>query len=980
MEEQKPTRMKHFLSILFPRFSCLLLPAFTILSSLPLLAQPSGLAETNVRQGPSFVRFEPEEGLLSVFRDGRLAPIICSSDEYTGVEKVIAHLSADLERVTGQRPEVYDKLPGQPLPRAIIIGALGRSPLIDELAAAGKLPAKQLQGKREKFYITTVSNPLKNVEQALVIAGSDKRGTIYGIYEFCAQIGVSPWYWWADVPVVEQSYIGIRPGLFTDGEPKVKYRGIFINDEAPALAGWAYENFGGFNHRFYEKVYELILRLKGNYLWPAMWGRAIYDDDPLSPELADEYGVVIGASHHEPLMRAHVEWERYGEGAWDYSANAEVLGEFWREGIRRMGDNESIVTIGMRGDGDEPMSEESNIALLEKIVRDQRAIIAEVTGRPVEETPQLWALYKEVQEYYDKGMRVPDDVTLLLCDDNWGNIRKLPHPDAPPRPGGYGIYYHFDYVGGPRNYKWINTNNIARVWEQMHMAYEHGVKEVWIVNVGDIKPMELPTQFFLDMAWDPEVMAIDSMAAYSLRWAARQFGGYKPEEIAFLLDKYTKYNSRRKPELLNIPVYSLTQYDEARRVVAEYKALEKRAYRILENIPRACYDAYYQLVYFPIAAGANLNELYYAHNMNRWCAAQGRASANEWAEKVKTCFARDSLLTHYFHRQLADGKWNHMMSQTHIGYTYWQQPPHNTMPEVEYVRPDTNGALGVWLPRQPKPVQSDSFNFLPPLSPELQPSTFIELYNTGSTPITYAIHTGKPWVNIDGSSGKISSEKRIALSVDWDAVEGEEDEAVLTILSPENTMKKVYLKADKAVTPSGFEGYAERNGLISIKPEKGYSATNSEGAVWKEIPGFGRTGAGMKAFPPTRSIPPDQLSAASPRLSYSFFLKEGGSFDIELFLAPTIDFYNKGGLLTAISIDDGPPRILNIHDADNAYSWPRAVSGNVNVVRTRMDIPAGRHKLHLWHVDPGPVFEKVLIKRNGAEDETYLGPPATWVD
>jgi len=696
-----------------------------------------------------YLSFDPGEEALPIFQDGRLVPILFDDEDHPGVKRVIGHLFADLEKVTGQVPALLNGPPARPLPAAIIIGTLGKSKLIDELLASRKLEVDGLRGKWEKFHITTVPQPMDNVEQAVVIVGADKRGTIYGIYDLCEKMGVSPWYWWADVPVVRQGYLGIRPGLFTEGEPKVKYRGIFINDEAPALAGWAQENFGGFNHRFYEKVYELILRLKGNYLWPAMWGRAIYDDDPLSPGLADEYGVVLGTSHHEPLMRAHVEWERYGKGDWDYSTNAEVLREFWREGIRRMGSNESIVSIGMRGDGDEPMSEESNIALLEKIVEDQRAIIAEASGRPAVETPQMWALYKEVQEYYDKGMRVPDDVTLLLCDDNWGNIRKLPRPDAPPRSGGYGIYYHFDYVGGPRNYKWLNTNNIARVWEQMSMAYEHGVKQLWIVNVGDIKPMELPTQFFLDMAWDPESMQHDDMAGYARRWAHQQFGGFRAEEIAFLLDAYTKYNSRRKPELLNIPAYSLTQYDEARRVAEDYKELERLACDILREIPRACHDAYYQLVYFPIAASANLNELYFAHNMNHWCASQGRASTNLWADQVKSCFARDSLLTHYYHRLLVDGKWNHFMSQTHIGYTYWQQPPYNSLPELVYLPPEGKGSLGAWLPHQPKAATRDSFNRLPPLDPKIQPSTFIELFNTGRHPLEYAITSDKAWVRIN---------------------------------------------------------------------------------------------------------------------------------------------------------------------------------------------------------------------------------------
>jgi hypothetical protein len=295
-----------------------------------------------------------------------------------------------------------------------------------------------------------------------VIAGSDKRGTIYGIYEISEQIGVSPWYWWADVPVARRDSIHIRPGRVVVDSPVVRYRGIFLNDEAPALTGWVHEKFGAFNHEFYAHVFELLLRLRANYIWPAMWlPRAFADDDPGNARLADEYGIVMGTSHHEPMMRAHDEWNRFGKGPWDYSKNDAVLREFWRGGYERSKNYETITTLGMRGDGDEAMSEETNTALLERIVADQRAIISVISGKPLSEVPQLWALYKEVQGYYERGMRVPDDVTLLWCDDNWGNIRRLPTPAERARPGGAGVYNHFDYVGGPRNYKWMNVTPIT---------------------------------------------------------------------------------------------------------------------------------------------------------------------------------------------------------------------------------------------------------------------------------------------------------------------------------------------------------------------------------------------------------------------------------------------------------------------------------------------------------------------------------------
>ncbi len=319
-----------------------------------------------------------------------------------------------------------------------------------------------------------------------------------------------------------------------------------------------------------------MLRLKSNYIWPAMWGNAFYDDDSLNIKTADEYGIVIGTSHHEPLMRAHDEWRRYGnKKLWNYDSSSNDLKAFWHYGMQRA-TNEKIVSVGMRGDGDAPMSRETATTLLEKIVQDQRSIIEDVTGKKADQTPQLWALYKEVQDYYDKGMRVPDDVTLLLCDDNWGNIRRLPQLEEKPRKGGYGIYYHFDYVGGPRNYKWLNTNPIPRVWEQMHLAYEYNVKNIWIVNVGDIKPMEFPISFFLDYAWNPEKIGADDLKKYTEQWSAAQFGNEHAKEIAAIIAAYSKYNGRRKPELLDANTYSIENFDEFKKVVTEYNTLKSR--------------------------------------------------------------------------------------------------------------------------------------------------------------------------------------------------------------------------------------------------------------------------------------------------------------------------------------------------------------------------------------------------------------------
>ncbi len=622
---------------------------------------------------------------------GRSVPLYVSQADFAGVMRAAEDLKKDIGRVTQAEPKLITTNDFKEVKTIVLIGTIGKNQLIDELIKSKKLSVSEINGKWEAYLIQTIANPFPNVERALVIAGSDKRGTIFGTYEISKQIGVSPWYWWADVPVKIQTELSVSDKRQLD-LPEVKYRGIFLNDEQPALGGWVRDNYGGFNSKFYTKVFELILRLKGNFLWPAMWGQSFYTEDPLNPKLADEYGIVISTSHHEPMMRAHVEWQRANKGVWNYSLNEKALQEFWRDGITRMGNYESVVTLAMRGDGDEPMTEESNIALLQRIVNDQRAILEQVTGKSPTAIPQVWALYKEVQDYYDKGMRVPDDVTLLLCDDNWGNIRKLPQLSELNRKGGYGIYYHFDYVGGPRNYKWINTNPIPRVWEQMNLAHQYGANQLWVVNVGDLKPMEFPISFFLDYAWNPNAIKAEDLKDYTEQWCAQQFGETHKQELASLLSAYLKYNGRVKPELLNEKTYSLENYNEFERVVGEYRDLVTRANALAAKLEPRQQEAYYQLIQHPIQASANLHELYYYVALNHQAAANNSSEANVYADKAKEHYRQDSLITVEYH-QRNNGKWNHMMSQTHIGYTYWQQPPVNKMPIVKYITPGTTSVI-----------------------------------------------------------------------------------------------------------------------------------------------------------------------------------------------------------------------------------------------------------------------------------------------
>ena len=613
-----------------------------------------------------FVTYTEQSGALSLAG----ATIGFSDQEPKAVQIAAANLQQDFARVMGFTPVKSDA-------PTILIGTLGCNKQIDQLVKQKVL--KDLKGKREKYIITTIDGQL-------VIAGSDRRGTVYGIYELSQQMGVSPWYWWMDVPVTKRDYVGVLPGMFTDGEPAVEFRGLFLNDEAPCLTSWVKNTFGTEygDHRFYGKVFELILRLKGNMLWPAMWGWAFYADDPENLKTADEMGIIMGTSHHEPMARNHQEYARHRKewGAWNYQKNQQKLDQFFREGIERMKGTEDMVTIGMRGDGDEAMSAEADTKLLQRIVENQRKIIKEVTGKPANKTTQVWALYKEVLDYYDAGMRVPDDVLILLCDDNWGNVRRVPNAQERKHPGGWGLYYHVDYVGAPRNTKWLNVTQTQQMFEQLSLAYDHGIQRMWILNVGDLKPMEYPIQLFMDMAWNPKEYTQQNVTDHTARFFSSICGDAIATEAADIYNTNCQYMARVTPEMLDAQTYNLAT-GEWRKVADDYARLERRALRLLPEVPAAALDAYRQSILFPVQAVANLYDMYYAQAMNLKLASSGLPDANVWAARVKECFRRDSLLCHDYNKVMAGGKWDGVMTQKHIGYRSWNDDfPKDMLPRT----------------------------------------------------------------------------------------------------------------------------------------------------------------------------------------------------------------------------------------------------------------------------------------------------------
>ena len=650
----------------------------------------------NAKDHEGIVTENLNSGGFTLISQSKPVGVIVAENDKKCVLIAVQNLQKDFERVCGKQAQLFNS-PTSDTKQCIIVGSL-ESPYVKQLIKAKQLDEKELKGKVEKYIMTVVSNPLPGVDEALVIAGSDMRGTIYGVYELSEQIGVSPWYDWMDVPVVKHQNLAIERGTYTAGEPAVRYRGLFLNDEAPCLTTWVKNTFGTEygGHEFYARVFELILRLRGNYMWPAMWGWSFYADDPLNSPTASDMGVIMGTSHHEPMARNHQEWARHRKeyGEWNYVTNQKVIDEFFREGVRRSKDNEDIITIGMRGDGDTAMgskeghddefvpNDDETIKLLEKIIKNQRNIIAKETGRPAKERQQLWALYKEVQRYYDKGLKVPDDVIILFSDDNWGDIRRLPSPEELKHKGGFGMYYHVDYVGAPRNSKWLNVTPIQHIWDQLTLTYQYGVDKLWVINVGDLKPMEYPITFFMDFAWNPKRYDASNLLEHPRKFCAQQFGESQADEAARILNLYSQYAGRVTAEMLDASTYNI-ETGEFKQVCDEFVRLEAEALRQYLSLPENARDAYRQLLLFPIQALSNIYDMYYAQAMNHKLFAENNPEANVWADRVEQCFKRDSILCRGYNKEIAGGKWDGMMIQKHIGYTDWSDSfPKDTCPKV----------------------------------------------------------------------------------------------------------------------------------------------------------------------------------------------------------------------------------------------------------------------------------------------------------
>ncbi|MEQ0558021.1 glycosyl hydrolase 115 family protein [Amycolatopsis sp. NEAU-NG30] len=997
----------------FPRLS-LAVAAMTAAA----LLHPVPVAADQAAADDDYVSFAPVTGGFTLAAGGSAAPLVVDGGDHPGVVRVVNDLRDDVERVTGVRPAVSTGTVPQ-RSQVVLVGTLGKSPVIDRLAADGKLDVSGVSGKWETSLQQVVDNPLPTVDRALVIAGSDPRGTIYGVYDVSRRIGVSPWYWWDDVPARHHDALYVRPGRHTQGTPAVRYRGFFVNDENPQTGTWAPGVFGpgkasgfpqGLNHLYYEKIFEVMLRLKANYLWPAVWGRAFAEDDPDNHATATRYGVVMGTSHEAPMMRGIEEWNRHpkaygGTGEWSFVRNADAVKAYWRDGIRRMRQQniEGVVTLGMRGNGDTSLPDGGGIDLMKQIIAAQRQILGEEGAL---KAPQVWTLYKEVQHYWDEGLRAPDDVTVVFTDDNWGNMRKVPDRTLPARAGGYGLYYHFDYVGGSRNYKWADTANLGNTWEQLHTSYVSGIDRLWVANAGDLKNNERATQFFLDYAWNPAALPAEGIAGWEQQYAAQNFGTTAAPAVAGLLHTYGQLQARRKPESTNRKMtrsasgavstddtttpFSIENYAELDRVTAEWQALAARAESVRASLPQADQAAFHQLVFYPVKATANLYALRQAQFLNRRYWTQGRAATNDLAATAEARLADDQAMSAYYNTTLSGGKWRGWQTQTKFGYgdkdrygsnASWQEPPKpdQIYPALHRITVPDAAEMGVaiagsreWWPA------AGSAAVLPAFSPfQTQAAQYIEVFNRGATAFAYRIAAPVPWLKVSPAEGSVGKQVRATLTVDWAQAPRGTTRVPVTVTGAGRTVTvEAVVDNPASLPPSGF---VEANGYVSMEADHYTAAAGGSGVSWQRIPDAGRTGSALTPVPPTA---PAQTPGSGPRLEYRMNLTTAGPVTVWTYLSPRNNVLPGSGIRYAVSLDDQPPKTVNttagVDDLTMNALWGMVTADAVNRTSATFTVAApGVHTLKFWMVDPTVVAQKFVVDTGGLAD-SYLGPPESY--
>ena len=939
--------------------------------------------------------------------------IFVEDSAFEGVKRVAAKVAADVEKVTGNKPEVVNNLEGldKEKTQVIFCATLGKSELLERLEAM-KQVAEEISGKWEVYAIKLLEEA-EGFREMLVICGSDKRGTIYGMFSLSEYMGVSPLCYWGDAEPVKKETMVIGEDIqVVSKEPSVRFRGFFINDEWPCCGNWATRHFGDFNADMYEHVFEFLLRMKGNYLWPAMWNSSFPLDGPGSKneELADIYGVVMGYSHHEPCLRASEEWDKvrgpetkYGN-EWNFYTNEKGLINYWRDALQRSGKYDNLITIGMRGERDSSMlgenaTVEENVNLLKDIIRKQRQLIKENVNEDLSQVPQLLALYKEVEAYFYgdeniKGLKDWDEldgVICMLCEDNIGHMRTLPTEEMRGRKGGFGMYYHFDYHGGPISYEWVDSTPMSKTWEQMCMAYEYGIRDAWIVNVGDLKFHEVPLTYFLALAYDYDKWGCgnkNSYREYTTLWAEKNFAGVNKElqeKIGKVLTDYININHLRRPESLNPGIYHACENLEADRMLERAEAVEALSMEVYEALEGVDKDAYYSMIHFSAMASMNLLKMHLYAAKNENYAKQGKPIANQYGDLVRACIAKDREYYDGF-GSFKSGKWDGMQMAQHIGFTKWNEDDYR-YPVIMTVEPAYKPRLKVnrkdsaWTAVKnygaPLKIVVDDFRY------KGCTQVAVEIANDGAGSLHYTVEVCTPdgklpeWLKVSSLEGDVELQEELVLTYDDSKLTGEE-QVCLLIKDMETTVAIEVSAREVDTTGLPEKTHLEKKGIIAMNAGNFFEKKDVDKGGFEVLRDYGKYDTGVKVFPGTAVF---KLQEEKPYVYYRFLTEETGEYEAELVVAPTNSVVNKQSVNVTLQVNGGEEQLVQLVAADfragesGDYRWGMGVLNQERRVSTTVQLESGINTLGVGALEAGVILERVIIyKKNVRKPNNYFGP------
>lgn len=939
------------------------------------------------------------------------AAILYDASDAAVVKRAAELFAADVEAVTGRYPRVTSAA-GETGP-AVIVGTVGGSALIRRLAEAGKIDTAPLEGAWERYLIQTVANPLPGIRKALVIAGSDRRGAAYGLFTLSELIGVSPWYWWADVPVKKHAALHVDAPPTYSQTPSVRYRGIFLNDEDWGLTPWASQTFeperGNIGPRTYAKVCELLLRLKANYLAPAMHPVSTsFNQIPENKLVADTFAIVMGSTHCEPLLlNTASEWDTQTMGPWNYDKNKKGINRVLTQRVRENSPYENVYTLALRGLHDGAMSTtlpmHEKVRMLQQALLDQRQILAENIDRPVETVPQAFTPYKEVLEIYSNGLELPDDVTIVWPDDNYGYMKRLSGVREQRRTGRSGVYYHVSYLGVPHSYLWFSTTPPSLMYEELRKAYDTTADRLWLLNCGDLKGSEMQVSLFLDMAWDIGRFTADNVVTYPARWLAGIFGEAYYDRLEAMTREHLRLAFPRKPEYmgwgyhwnrfdhnceqLTDTDFSFTNYDEAQRRLEAYRQLGARAEALLHEIGDEARPAFYQLVYYPLRGAELMNRMTLGGQRNRWYARQGRAATNAVRDEVQRCYDSLQVITRGYN-SLLGGKWNHMMSmrQNYDGVSAYFNLPH-------LATHDAAGAPRLALQVAGEDVTgARAFHALPAFDNYLRRTYPVEIYNRGGGTLAWTAHASEPWVVLSKSAGKTADEERITVGIDWEkAPSGNAVPAQIVFRAGEQS-EKVLVSLFNPTAPSRAELrgiYVENNGCVSIPAAGCHRVRENDRIKITVVEDLGIEGPALQLGDPTAPL---QIfrSRDVPCAEYDFYAFDAGSVDVYTYVLPTFplhadrDFRIGENTNTdtkySVQIDDGALATPSSSHVEYSQVWFESVLRNCAVNKSTLHIDKpGRHTLRIRVGDPGIVLQKIVLDFGGMK-RSYLGPQSTLIE